>query len=151
MGWRLTLYSLRSYRTGYFNVRCADEKDVSGDGSGDLDGHATANNAMTQTNIGELLQKHERFWTPGSGSKPLVAECPHPDWRPKPYPLAGGTHVSDARRIAPQDIDVRGLLAADAGLPAQAGHLGGSGRALVSHHWAAVRGLGAAPDAAHAG
>ncbi len=75
---------------------------------------------MSQTNIGQLLQDHERFWAPASGNRPLLAERPYPDWRPKPYPLAGGIHVSDARRITPQDIDVRRLLGIDEGFPALA-------------------------------
>ncbi len=73
---------------------------------------------MSHTDMDQLLHAHERFWAPSSGSGPLLAECPHPDWRPKPYPLAGGRSVSEISRITPQDIDVRRLLAVDARLGA---------------------------------
>lgn len=66
--------------------------------------------------MNELLRRHERFWTPATGDGPLLAECPHPDWRPKPYPLAGGARVWCATRIRPRDIDVGQLLAADRGI-----------------------------------
>ena len=73
---------------------------------------------MSHTDIDQLLQKHARFWAPGPGIGPLLAELPHPDWRPKPYPLAGGRYVSDISRITPEEIDVQRLLALDERLPA---------------------------------
>lgn len=73
---------------------------------------------MAHPDMDQLLQAHERFWVPASGGRALLAECPHPDWQPKPYPLAGGIHASDPRQITSQDMDVRRLLAIEQGLPA---------------------------------
>ena len=72
---------------------------------------------MSRSTIDDLLRRHVQFWQPASGGRPLLAECPHPNWRPRPYPLADGSYASDPRRIVPEDIDVDKLLGFDAGLP----------------------------------
>ena len=72
---------------------------------------------MTEADLDQLIEKHKRFWTPSAGGDVLLAERPHPNWRPKPYPLRGGASISDARQIHPHEVDIKRLLGLNDRLP----------------------------------
>ena len=58
--------------------------------------------------LDRLLSRHAAFWR--CEGDPLLADIDHPNWRPKPYPLAGREAAVDPQEITAADIDPGALL-----------------------------------------
>lgn len=63
--------------------------------------------------IDDILQKHIDFWHGNPVREPLIQRIDFSGWRPKPYPVTGGTVKVEPARIEPEDIDVERLLNLD--------------------------------------
>ena len=70
-----------------------------------------------QTDTAQLADRHVQFWEKSNEQGPLTANIPHPDWRPKPYPLRNGISLSEPKEIQPENVDIEKLLGIDVGKP----------------------------------
>ena len=65
------------------------------------------------SDLDRLLARHTSFWELRDSKDVLLARVPHPNWRPRPYPVAGGGWIESPRRIEPASVDVDRLLGLD--------------------------------------